>query len=95
MGTLLATAHTWRGGDGSFTLAPIAGLLLTLVLLRAVLRLRIGWPAFAVAIFSGALFATSGATWGFSVTVAIWLAIALLVAAVRAHARPFPRNASD
>ena len=95
MGTLLATAHTWRGGEGSFTIAPIAGLLLTLVLTRTILHLRIGWPAFAVAVFSGALFATIGATWGFSVTVALWLAIALLAAAVRAHARPFPRNASD
>ena len=95
MGTLLATAHTWRGGDGSFTIAPIAGLLLTLFLIRAVFHLRIGWPAFAVAIFSGALFATIGATWGFSVTVAIWVGAAFLSAAVRAHARPFPRNASD
>jgi hypothetical protein len=95
VGTLLATAHTWRGGDGSFTLAPIAGLLLTLVLARTILHLRIGWPAFAFAIASGALFATIGGTWGFSVTIALWLAIALLVAAVRAHARAFRRNASD
>jgi hypothetical protein len=93
--TLLATAHTWRGGDGSFTLAPIVGLLLTLVLTQTILHFRIGWPAFAVAIASGALFATIGATWGFGVTVAIWLAVALLMSAVRAHARPFPRNASD
>jgi hypothetical protein len=92
---VLATAHTWRGGDGGFTIAPMGGLLLTLLLIRVILRLRIDLFAFAISIACGALFATMGAAVGFGTAIAVWVGGALLLAFVRSRARSFPRNASD
>jgi hypothetical protein len=78
---LLGTAHTWRGGDGPFTIVPIVGLLLTLLLVRTVLRVRIGLATVAVSAVLGALFATIGGRWGYTLTISLWVLAAVLVAA--------------
>jgi hypothetical protein len=91
---LLATAHTWRGGDGPFSIAPIVGLLLTLLLIRAVLRLRLGFGAVGASVLFGALFATLGERWGYTVTISGWVLASALVAMILG-AGSFPRNLSD
>ena len=90
---VLATAHSWRGGDGPFSIAPLAGLLLTLLLIRTVLHLRIGAAAVATSAVLGALFATLGGRWGYTVTLTCWSLAVLLVASFR-RAAPFRRNPS-
>jgi hypothetical protein len=96
MYALLATAHMWRGGDGPFTLAPLVGLLVSLALVRIVLRWNIGLGALAVSVALGALFATFGDRLGFSLTTACWfLAFALVATIVRTARRPLRRNPSD
>jgi hypothetical protein len=92
---LLATAHTWRGGDGPFTMVPILGLVLTLLLIRTVLRLRIGLSTVAVSAVLGALFATIGGRWGYVATSWLWLVSFALLAAVRRAPGPLRRNLSD
>jgi hypothetical protein len=92
---ILATAHTWRGGDGAFTIVPIVGLVLTLFLIRTVLRFRIGLAPVAISAVLGALFATIGGRWGYTVTISLWVVAAGLVAAGRGAAGPFCRNGSD
>jgi hypothetical protein len=80
---LFATAHTWRGGDGPFTIAPVVGLLLTLFLIRSLLRLPIGPVAAAFSVVAGALFATLGGRWGYSATLASWILCFALSASAR------------
>ena len=92
---LLATAHAWRGGDGSFTIVPIVGLVLTLLLVRTVLRLRIGPATVAVSAVLGALFATIGGRWGYTLTIALWVFAVALVAAGQRSADSVRRNYSD
>jgi hypothetical protein len=92
---LLATAHTWRGGDGPFTIVPIVGLVLTLFLIRTVLRFRIGLATVAISAVLGALFATIGGRWGYTVTISLWVLAVALVAAGRRASGPFWRNGSD
>jgi len=92
---LLATAHTWRGGDGPYTVAPILGLLLTLLLIRAVLRIRIGAAVVAIAAVVGTLFATLGGRWGYTATLLVWVMTFALLAYVRRTAGPLRRNLSD
>jgi hypothetical protein len=92
---MLATAHTWRGGDGPFTIVPIVGLVLTLVLIRTVLRLRIGLATVAISAVLGALFATIGGRWGYTVTLSLWVLAVALVAAGQRAAGSFGRNNSD
>ena len=93
---LIATAHSWRGGDGPYTLAPILGLLLSLVLIRTVLGSRLGLGSMGASVALGALFATLGERWGYSLTAAAWvLAFALAGLIVRAAPGPLRRNPSD
>jgi hypothetical protein len=92
---LLATAHTWRGGDGPYSIAPIAGLLLTLVLIRMVLRLPVGLAAIGASAFLGTLFATFSDRWGYVATSWLWLLSFALLAAVRRAPGPLRRNLSD
>jgi hypothetical protein len=92
---LLATAHTWRGGDGPYSIAPIAGLLLTLVLIRTILRVPVGLPAVGISVLLGTLFATIGERWGFVATSWLWLVSFALLAAVRRAPGPLRRNLSD
>ena len=82
----LATAHTWRGGDGPYTIAPIAGLLLTLVLLRIVLDVRVGLALVASAAL-GTAFASVAESWGYTVTISVWILSTFLVGAIRRSAR--------
>jgi hypothetical protein len=92
---LLATAHTWRGGDGPYSIAPFLGLLLTLVLLRTILRVPLGLAAIGISAFLGTLFATFGERWGFVATSWLWLLSFALLAAVRRAPGPLRRNLSD
>jgi hypothetical protein len=92
---LLATAHTWRGGDGPYSIAPIAGLLLTLLLIRTILRLPVGLAAVGASAVLGTLFATLGDRWGYVLTLAWWIAGFALLAAVRRAPGPLRRNPSD
>jgi hypothetical protein len=93
---VLATAHTWNGGDGPFNVVPLVGLLLSLVLIRTIFQSRIGLGAIGISAALGALFATLGGRFGFTVTAAIWIvAFALVAAIARAGQGPLPRNPSD
>jgi hypothetical protein len=93
---LLATAHTWRGGDGPYTLAPMVGLILTLILIRSILRLPLGIPAFVASVALGSLFASVVDAWGFTLTVSTWIVSASLAgAALRSARRSFGGNLSD
>jgi hypothetical protein len=91
---MLATAHTWRGGDGPLSIAPLVGLLLTLLLIRTVMRLRVGFGAIGASVLLGALFATLGERWGYTVALSAWVGASALLAAILG-AGPFPRNLSD
>jgi hypothetical protein len=77
---LLATGHTWRGGDGPYTITPLVGLLLTLILIRFVLRFPLGVPALAASALLGTLFATASASWGYTITLSVWTLSFLLIA---------------
>jgi hypothetical protein len=83
----LATAHTWSGGDGPYTLAPLVGSILTLLLIRSILRLPIGIVALAVSVVLGSLFATISDTWGYTLTIATWVVSASLAGVVVRGAR--------
>lgn len=90
----LATAHTWQGGDGPYSVAPLAGLLLTLLLMRMILHVRIGLGALGTSAILGALFATLGGRWGFTLTLGCWILGGTLLASIQ-RASPFRRNLSD
>ena len=93
---LIATAHSWRGGDGPYTLAPILGLLLSLVLIRTVLGSRLGLGSVGASAALGALFATLGGRWGYPLTAAgLVLAFALAGGIARIGPGPLRRNPSD
>jgi hypothetical protein len=83
----LATGHTWSGGDGPYTVAPLVGSILTLLLIRSILRLHVGIVAIVVSVVLGALFATISGEWGYTLTIATWLVGAFLVGAVLKSAR--------
>ena len=83
----LATGHTWSGGDGPYTIAPLVGSLLTLLMIRSILRRHIGIAALAVSVVLGALFATISGAWGYTLTVATWIVGASLIGAVLKSAR--------
>ncbi|HZB01745.1 MAG TPA: hypothetical protein VE800_06525 [Actinomycetota bacterium] len=90
----LATAHTWRGGDGPFTVAPIVGLVVTLLLIRTILRLPLGPAAVGASAVLGTLFASLGARWGYTLILLSWVVAIALFASIR-RAGPFRRNISD
>jgi hypothetical protein len=92
---LLTTAHTWRGGDGPYTIAPIVGLILTLLLIRTILRLPVGPATVAISAMFGTVFATLGGRWGYTTTIAVWLVGVVLLASIRRSAGAFPRNLPD
>jgi len=89
---VVATAHTWRGGDGPYTIAPVVGLVLTLFLIRAAVRVPLGPAVVGVSVALGALFATIGATWGYTTALTGWAFAAAFGAASR---RALRRNDSD
>jgi hypothetical protein len=92
----LATGHTWSGGDGPYTLAPLVGSILTILLIRSIVRRRIGIVALAISALLGALFATISGTWGYTLTIAAWIVGASVVGAVLRNARgSFRGNPSD
>ena len=92
---LLATAHTWRGGDGPYSIAPLLGVFLTLLLIRTILRVPFGLSAVGISAFLGTLFATFGDRWGYVATSWLWLLSFALLAAIRAAPGPLRRNLSD
>jgi hypothetical protein len=77
---LLGTGHPWHPLHGNLTALPLLGLLLTMVLIRFVLRRPIGIVASAVSIALGTVFSTLADTWGLTVTLAVWLVCALFLA---------------
>ena len=83
----LATGHTWNGGDGPYTLAPLVGSILTVLLIRSIVRQRIGIVALAISVVLGALFATIGGALGYTLTIATWVVGASLVGAILRSAR--------
>jgi ABC-type thiamin/hydroxymethylpyrimidine transport system permease subunit len=95
MEQMLATAHTWRGGDGPYTIAPILGFLVTLLLVRIVLHREITWGTVAVAAGLGPLFATLGATVGYSLTAQVWLIGSVIASRMLPRPGAFGRNPSD
>ena len=62
--------------------------------MRAVLRLRLGLGAVGTSILCGALFATLGGRWGYTVTFSVWVVTGALIASIL-RAGPFRRNLSD
>ena len=90
---LLATGHTWSGGGGPITWTPVAGLLLTLVLARSVLKLRLSPLTLGTSVLLGTLFAIGAETWGVTMTTSAWIVGALIVSGRRRHA--LGRNPSD
>jgi hypothetical protein len=85
MDLVLGTGHPWHGIDGDMTPLPLLGLILTLLLIRLVLRQPIGIVAAAVSIALGTLFSTLADTWGFTVTFSVWFTSAMALSAGRAR----------
>jgi hypothetical protein len=92
---LLGTGHLWSGGGGPITLTPIAGLLLTLMLTRWSLGLRLSPAMLGVSVFLGTLFAIAAETWGLTMTTSVWALVALASSFVRRTRGAFGRNFSD
>jgi small basic protein len=91
---LVATAHTWTGGDGPYSVAPIVGFMLTVLLIRAVLRFPVGLAVIGISTVFGALFATLGERWGYTVTLSSYVLAVVLLARIQ-RAGAVRRNRSD
>ena len=85
MDLILGTGHPWHRIDGDMTPLPLLGLILTLLLIRFVLRQPIGIVATAVSIALGTLFSTLADTWGSTVTFSVWFISAMALSAGRAR----------
>jgi hypothetical protein len=92
---LIATGHSWSGGGGPITLTPLGGLLLTLMLARWSLGLRVSPAMLGVCVFLGTLFAIAAETWGLTMTTSLWVLAALVSGRVRHTRGTFGRNFSD
>jgi hypothetical protein len=93
---IVATGHSWSGGDGPITLTPLVGLLLTVLLAKSILRLRLTLVALSISTFLGTVFAIAAETWGLTTTASIWIVAALIVAGRIRHMRgTFGGNLSD
>ena len=51
---------------------PLLGLLLSLILLRFVVKVPIGIPAFFACVALGTLFSSAADAWGLTLSLAIW-----------------------
>jgi uncharacterized membrane protein YhfC len=92
----VATGHSWSGGGGPITLAPLVGLLLTVVLARWFVGLRMSPMLLGLAVLLGALFAIAADTWGFTTSISAWVVLALILAGRVRHTRgTLGRNPSD
>jgi hypothetical protein len=85
MDLILGTGHPWHGIDGNMTPFPLLGLILTLLLIRFVLRQPIGIIAAAVSIALGTVFSTLTDSWGLTVTFSVWFVSAMALSAGRAR----------
>jgi hypothetical protein len=85
MDLILGTGHPWHEIDGNMTPFPLLGLILTLLLIRFVLRQPIGIIAAAVSIALGTVFSTLAASWGLTVTFSVWFISAMALSAGRAR----------
>ncbi len=93
---LLATGHAWSGGGGGFSLIPVLGMVLSIVLARFVLALRLSIPVTGVSVLLGALFAIAAEGLGLTIATSIWFLGAVGIASViRLGAGSLPRNTSD
>jgi hypothetical protein len=90
---LPATGHTWRGGGGPITVTPMIGVLLSLVLARWAVGVRLSPPLIGVCILLGTLFAVGADAWGMTLTTSAWLVAALFDSGSFRHTRgTFGRN---
>lgn len=93
---ILATGHSWSGGDGPITLTPLVGLFVTVLLARFMLRLRLTPVVLTISVFLGTVFAITAETWGLTATASIWIGAALIAAGRIRHVRgSFGGNLSD
>ena len=94
--SLLATGHTWSGGDGGFSLIPVLGVVLSIALARSVLALRLSFPLAALSVFLGTVFAIVADIAGLTIATSIWFLSAVGIASViRLGRGSLPRNTSD
>jgi hypothetical protein len=75
----LGTGHPWHAIDGGLTPFPLMGLLLTLLLIRFLIRLPLGIGSVVMAIALGTLFSTAVDTWGFTLPTSVWILGAVIV----------------
>ncbi len=93
---LVATGHSWSGGGGPMSPAPLVGLLLTVVLARWFVGLRISPMLLGLAVLLGTLFAFAADTWGLTTAIFAWVVLAFIVAGRVRHTRgTLGRNPSD
>lgn len=93
---LLATGHTWSGGGGGFSLIPVLGVILSLVLARSVLAFRFSILLAAVSVLLGTVFAIAAESVGLTIATSIWFLAAVGTASViRLGRGSLPRNTSD
>ena len=93
---VLATGHTWSGGGGGFSLIPVLGVILSIVLARSVLALRLSVPLAAASVLLGTVFAVVADGTGLTMATTIWFLGALAIASViRLGRGSLPRNTSD
>ena len=87
----LATAHGWSAGAGSFSLLPVVGSAVTLVLLRTALRTSIGVAAVAASLVLGTIFWLLADAWGITLALSTFVASAGVIAIVTRSGRRAPR----
>jgi hypothetical protein len=93
---LLATGHTWTGGGGGFSLLPVLGMILSILLARSVLGLRLSIPLAAASVFLGTVFAIAAESAGLTIATSMWFLGAIGMAfVVRLGRGSLPRNTSD
>jgi hypothetical protein len=93
---LVATGHIWSGGGGGFSLIPVLGVILSIVLARSVLALRLSILLAAVSVLLGTVFAIAAESLGLTIATSIWFLGALGIASIiRLGRGSLPRNASD
>ena len=93
---LLATGHTWSGGGGGFSLIPVLGMIVSIVLARSILAFRLSIPLAAASVFLGTAFAIAAEIAGLTITMSMWFLGAVVIAFMSRVARgSLPRNTSD
>ena len=87
----LATAHGWSAGAGSFSLLPLVGSAVSLVLLRTALRASIGVASVAASLVLGTIFWLLADAWGITLALAIFVAAGGVIGIVARSGGRAPR----